>query len=306
MEKSMYIGSGPAQQVPMEHAYEAFRLRCRSQNLSPETCTWYKYRLGLFSRFLESKEISDAREITPHFIRLYLDHLRVKGTCSGTVARDYGALKCFFRFLTRERLIPENPISLVEKPRMEKKLIKPLSMDQARLLLSKSNHKTFLGQRIWTIAVLMLDTGMRRGEVIGLKKDEIDFQRGVLRVMGRGAKEREVPFGTTAKQALWNYLIRRGEFRGKTWSSSAGTDCGYARAATPPPAQARCGAIAKSSAAASVILVKIPTRIPMGYTQIPPKKGLLCLCAFLSAGSFAYLANAALIASSNWEKTSTP
>ncbi|PCI31288.1 MAG: hypothetical protein COB53_13515 [Elusimicrobia bacterium] len=96
MEKSMYIGSGPAQQVPMEHAYEAFRLRCRSQNLSPETCTWYKYRLGLFSRFLESKEISDAREITPHFIRLYLDHLRVKGTCSGTVARDYGALKCFF------------------------------------------------------------------------------------------------------------------------------------------------------------------------------------------------------------------
>ncbi|MCX5789048.1 MAG: tyrosine-type recombinase/integrase, partial [Elusimicrobia bacterium] len=111
------------------------------------------------------------------------------------MARDYGALKCLFRFLSRERLIPQNPIQLVEKPRMEKKLIRPLTLDQARLLLSKSSHKTFLGQRVWTIAVLILDTGLRRAEVIGLKKDDIDFQAGVLKVMGKGAKEREVPFG---------------------------------------------------------------------------------------------------------------
>lgn len=82
------------------------------------------------------------------------------------MARDYGAIKCFFRFLSRERLIPQNPITLVEKPRMEKKLIRPLS-------------------------------------------------GGVLKIMGKGAKEREVPFGSTAKQALWNYLLRRGDIPGQ-------------------------------------------------------------------------------------------
>lgn len=215
MEKTLGFAPALAGRVSLAHAYEAFRLRCQAQNLSPETCEWYRHRLGLLRRFLESKGVTGAREVTPHLLRLHLDQLRANGTCSGTVARDYGAIKCFFRFMARERLIPQNPITLVEKPRMEKKLIRPLSMDQARLLLAKSTHKTFLGQRIWTIAVLILDTGLRRAEVIGLKKDDVDFHAGVLKIMGKGAKEREVPFGSTAKQALWNYLIRRGDIPGQ-------------------------------------------------------------------------------------------
>ena len=59
--------------------------------------------------------------------------------------------------------------------------------------------------------VLILDTGLRISEVINLRTDEIDFQGGVLRVMGKGSKERQVPFGTTSKQALRNYMARRGE-----------------------------------------------------------------------------------------------
>lgn len=78
--------------------------------------------------------MTQAREITPYLIRLYLDKMRGDHMSSGLVARDYGAFKCFFRFLTQERLIPHNPITLVEKPRMERKLIKPLSMDQLRLM----------------------------------------------------------------------------------------------------------------------------------------------------------------------------
>ncbi len=59
--------------------------------------------------------------------------------------------------------------------------------------------------------VLILDTRLRISEVIGLGKDQIDFSAGVLRVLGKGGKEREVPFGTTSKQALLNYTARRGE-----------------------------------------------------------------------------------------------
>jgi integrase/recombinase XerD len=109
------------------------------------------------------------------------------------------------------RLIPQNPFQLVEKPRMERKLLQPLSLDQARLLLAQPNQKTFLGQRLWTIMVLILDTGLRVSEVIGLRKDKVDFQAGVLRVMGKGGKEREVPFCGIAKQALWSYMLKRGD-----------------------------------------------------------------------------------------------
>jgi integrase/recombinase XerD len=202
-------------EATLAHASEAFQLRCQAQNLSPLTCDWYKRRLGRFQAFLEAHGVTVARGVTPHLIRLYLDSMRAEGLSSGLIARDFGALKCYFRFLARERLIPQNPVQLVEKPRMEQKLIRPLSMDQVRVLLSKANQKRFTGHRVWTMAVLILDTGLRRAELLGLKRDDVDFGKGVLRVMGKGAKEREVPFGTTAKQALWNYLMRRGELAGQ-------------------------------------------------------------------------------------------
>jgi len=135
-------------------------------------------------------------DVDPMVIRQFLEHMRSHGNCSGTVARTYGGLRCFFGFLSRERLIPQNPFQLVEKPRMEQKLIRPLSMDQVRLLLTQPNQKRYDEHRLWTIMVLILDTGLRLSEVVGLKKELVDFQAGVMRVMGKGAKEREVPFGT--------------------------------------------------------------------------------------------------------------
>lgn len=213
-KKAGFAPSGVSR-THISHAYDAFALRCQARNLSPGTCAWYKQRLKLFERFIESKGVTLAREITPHLIRLYFDQMRTAGNCRGLIARDYGALKCFFSFLSRERLIPQNPISLVEKPRLEHNLIRPLSLDQARLLLAKCKHKAFGGQRLWTIIALILDTGLRVSELTGLQKDQVDFQSGVLRIMGKGDKEREVPFGPTSKQALWNYLLRRGDIQGQ-------------------------------------------------------------------------------------------
>ncbi len=202
-------------EVPLRLAYEAFHLRCRAQNLAAGTCAWYGTRLKLFGNFLESKGVAHAREITPYHIRLYFEKMRTEKLSSGLIARDYGAFKCFFRFLERERLVPGNPIERVEKPRMETKLIRPLSLDQMRLLLSNINQKRFEGQRLWTVIILILDTGLRASEVLGILKSKIDFEGGVLSVMGKGNKEREVPFSTVAKQALWNFVRRRGNVPGQ-------------------------------------------------------------------------------------------
>lgn len=214
MGKIVRFTDAAMSEVTFDRASEAFRLRCRAQNLSPLTVGWYAQILGLFGRFLEAQEVTLVREVTPDLIRRYLDDLRSRNS-SGTIARTYGGLRCFFGFLSRERLIPASPFMLVEKPRMEKKLVHPLSIEQARLLLSAPNQKRFIGQRIWTMMILILDTGLRLGEVISLRVDRVNFEGNVLTVMGKGNKEREVPFGSTSKQALWNYVLRRGDIPGQ-------------------------------------------------------------------------------------------
>ena len=202
-------------QVTLGSASEAFRLRCQAQQLSPATIAWYKQVLKLFGNFLEEQAITEVRKVTPTLLRQYLEHMRERGNGSVTVERAYGGLRCFFGFLFRESMIPQNPIQLVEKPRVERKLLKPMSLDQVRLLLTQCNQKRYDEHRLWTIMVLIFDTGLRISEVIGLRKDAIDFNTGILRVMGKGGKERDVPFGVNSKRALWSYQARRGDIPGQ-------------------------------------------------------------------------------------------
>ncbi|MFH1723303.1 MAG: tyrosine-type recombinase/integrase [Elusimicrobiota bacterium] len=192
-------------------AYEAFELRCEAKGLSPLTCGWYRQILSLFQRFLESQGVTDIRRIDAPLIRSYLCHMRRHGKASGTIARTYGGLRCFFGFLSRERMIPQNPAAILEKPRMERKLIRPLTVDQVRRLLAQPTQTTFMSVRTWTVIILILDTGLRVSEVLGLTLDQVDIHHGLLRVMGKGAKEREVPMGRTCRQALSRYVLRRGK-----------------------------------------------------------------------------------------------
>lgn len=215
MRKTLAFRPAAQFEVTLGSASEAFRLRCQAQNLSAGTLGWYKQLLKMFGAFLEEHGISTVREVTPTHLRQYLEAMRGRGNSTVTVERAYGGLRCFFGFLSRERMIPQNPIQLVEKPRVERKLIKPLSMEQVRLLLAQCRQKRYDEHRLWTIMVLIFDTGLRISEVIGLRKDAIDFNTGILRVMGKGGKERDVPFGINSKRALWGYMARRGDIPGQ-------------------------------------------------------------------------------------------
>ena len=215
MRKTLLVRTAACFEVTLGSASEAFRLRCQAQNLSAGTVGWYRQLFKLFFAYLETQGVTTPRAVTPTFIRQYFEHQRERGNAPNTVARIYGGLRCFFGFLAREGLIRENPFLLMEKPRMEQKLIKPLSMDQMKLLLIQPDQKRYDGQRLWTIMVVILDTGLRISELLSLRKDQVDFTVGVMRVMGKGAKEREVPFGTNAKRALWSYMARRGDVPGQ-------------------------------------------------------------------------------------------
>lgn len=196
-------------------ARELFFLRCRSRNLSPHSLDWYKVVLGGFLRFLEAAGGPSPRETTPNHVRAYLDHRRAQGTSSITIDRTYGGLRCFFRYLSQERIIPQSPMTLVEKPKKAHVLIRPMNMDQARLLLAQPKTKTYVGFRNWVMILTLLDTGLRLSEILGLRRDRIDWQANRFVVQGKGDKERSVPFGTAVRRALWEYAQRRGDVSGQ-------------------------------------------------------------------------------------------
>jgi integrase/recombinase XerD len=204
-----------SQTVTYEQAKELFNLRCRSRNLSPLTLGWYKVVLGGFTRYLEASGAPSPRETSPNHFRAYMDDMRQRGISSQTIDRTYGGLRCFFRYMAQERIIPQNPVTLVEKPKKSQVLIRPLDMDQVRLLLAQPKTKTYVGLRNWVMTLLMLDTGLRLSEALGLLRGNIDWQASRLIVRGKGDKERSVPFGTGVKKALWDYAQRRGDVAGQ-------------------------------------------------------------------------------------------
>lgn len=203
--------------LTFQNAVESFLLRCRAQNLSPLSILWYKGILRSLERFLDAHGIDEMPDITPTLLRKHFSQLRENGQKSGTVFRTFGGVRCFFSFLSRERLIPSSPMSILEKPRKERVIIPALNLDQMRILLAQPSEKTFEGIRSRTLMVLILDTGLRVSEAMKLRRDQVDFQGNVLRVMGKGGKERDVPFGTSAKQVLWQYIARVGSIPGQDY-----------------------------------------------------------------------------------------
>lgn len=206
---------GVAGVASYDQAIELFYLRCRSRNLSALTIGWYKNILNGLRRFLEASGSPQPRETTPNHLRAFLDDMRARGMASQTIDRTYGGVRCFFRYMAQERIIPQNPISLVEKPRKSQVLLRPLDMDQVRLLLAQPKTKTYVGLRNWVMILTLVDTGLRLSEVLGLRRDNIDWQANRFIVRGKGDKERVVPFGSAVKKALWDYSQRRGDVAGQ-------------------------------------------------------------------------------------------
>ena len=196
--------------VTFRRAYEEFRLRCDSRNLSEGTLAWYRQVLGGLERFLAQRfEVLNMEAITAGHIRAHLSQLKARELSSETIHRSYGGLRCFFKFLLREGLIRTNPMELVERPKRERHLIQPLQPEDVRALLEQANQKTFLGLRNKVLMLFMLDSALRLTEALRLKLSNVDVAGGTVVVMGKGRKERRVPFAKVTRQALEAYLTAR-------------------------------------------------------------------------------------------------
>jgi len=198
------------------------------KNASPHTCRCYQRDLEGFEDFLESSgmylnstgevEIEKADRIA---IRKYLSFLHRKNKKS-SIARKISTLRSFFKYLVREQVIPSNPAKSVSTPKVEKTLPTTLTVDEAfRLMESpKMISEKFAGGsrekvlRDRAILELLYSSGLRVGELVGVNLNELNLDLGIVRVMGKGRKERIVPVGVKAIEALKAYLEERGTLKG--------------------------------------------------------------------------------------------
>ncbi|MCJ7458525.1 MAG: tyrosine recombinase XerC [candidate division Zixibacteria bacterium] len=179
------------------------------KNYSVHTFDAYKKDLFSFSDFLKSKQ---KEKITPDSIRRkdiknYLIYLSQKGFDPASIQRKLSTLRSFFKYLQRKLKVKTNPASSLEAPKRKKRLPRALSWPQVKSLLEPSLYqKEKEGLRDRAILELLYNTGLRLAEISSLKRGDIDFQAGEIKVLGKGNKERIVPIGANAAKILTGYL----------------------------------------------------------------------------------------------------
>lgn len=191
----------------MERYVEKFiRYLDIEKNYSRHTLLNYRLDLEGFREFLGPTPIEKTDYL---ILRKYLAALKEKNLQSKTVGRKLSTLRSFFKFLTREGLLKVNPVLALSSPKIEKHLPQFLTEEETGRLIEAANLKDERGLRDRGILETFYSTGIRISELVGLNTPDIDFISGVIKVMGKGKKERVVPIGECAIGAIKDYLEKR-------------------------------------------------------------------------------------------------
>jgi integrase/recombinase XerC len=186
----------------------------RERNASPHTVRAYGEDLEQFARHLRAELGRDARprDVDHLLIRSFLARLHREGLKTSSAARKLATLRTFFRYLCREGILDRNPARALLSPRQEKRV--PTHLDEndvARLLEMPGDGDAAVRGR--ALLEMLYATGIRCSELVGLDLCEVDLDARMIRVLGKGRKERIVPFGHRAQAALLAYLPVRDHAR---------------------------------------------------------------------------------------------
>lgn len=179
------------------------------KNYSAHTILNYHLDLEGFKNFLGDAAVEKVDYLT---LRKYLAVLKEKNLGNRTVARRLSTLRSFFKFLTREGYLKANPITVLSSPKQEKHLPLFMTEEEVTKLIESAfakDSKDDSGLRDRAILEVFYSCGIRIAELVGLDIDDVDFIGGILKVKGKGKKERIVPAGDTALSALRKYVDHR-------------------------------------------------------------------------------------------------
>lgn len=187
------------------------------RNVSLHTQKAYITDVQEFTGFLQNnsfiKKKDEVINAEPETIRAYLGYLYRQKVKKTTVNRKIASLRAFYKYLLRNGKVKNNPANMVQTPKAEKYMPTFLSVDEAFELLDAQGEKSALDLRSRAMLELFYSSGLRLSELAGLDVIDIDFNQELIKVRGKGKKERIVPVGRRALSAVKEYLEKTGELR---------------------------------------------------------------------------------------------
>ncbi len=207
--------------ITVKTLIELFLSTKSTEGRSPRTVSWYRDKLTHFDHFLSNGHDAVLPDFTLDQARAFIaslqereerfsEHPRRKaipgGLSSYTIHGYVRSLKAFSAWLVQEDFIPRDPLAKLKRPKGGEPMIEILSEQEIADIFNGVNPNTFNGARMFAIALLLLDTGIRASECCGLTLDSTHLDEDYVKVLGKGNKERIVPFGATTKKALLRYI----------------------------------------------------------------------------------------------------
>jgi integrase/recombinase XerC len=192
-----------------KHIFDFLTYLRNERNVSPHTVRSYHSDLEQLSTFLGDKDLSAVDHQT---LRRFIAHLMQVDVKKSSIARKLSAIRTFFRYLNREGILTSNPARLVATPRREQRLPAVLTADDAIRLMESpkakkpADHDAMLRDR--AVLETLYSTGIRASELIGMNREDIDRHDSLIRIRGKGRRERIVPVGAKALDAIDAYLGR--------------------------------------------------------------------------------------------------
>ena len=178
------------------------------KGLSKNTVKSYHSDISQFLKFLFKKKLKNWDSVQSSHFDAWLNQLGAEGLSKQSQSRKFTSIRSFSKFLLSERIIKKDFSELSYRPKLDKKLPITLEINEMTQLINVAKSDTIYGLRDYCIIELMYSAGLRVSELCFLKIEHMNIEDGILRVFGKGSKERIVPLGENAKRALDAYLVR--------------------------------------------------------------------------------------------------
>lgn len=176
------------------------------KNYSNYTKDNYLEDLNDFLSFLKSEEINKWRDVDYAIVRLYLRKMYDKKYSKKTIARHISTLRSFFKYLLKEDIISNNPMTLISNPKQDKKLPTVLNYEEVEEILNIPDKNTDIGLRDALILELLYSSGIRVSELVSITTDNINKNKKTIKILGKGNKERYVLYGSKCAELIDQYI----------------------------------------------------------------------------------------------------
>jgi len=182
-----------------------FLARCQVKNLTPRTVEWYEFKLNGFIKWCDDQDVLLAQHLTTNILEDFLMYQATLGASPNTIRGSAQVLKTLCRFGTRKGYMPDIITGQFEMPKVPQTLISTFSDEQLVALLEAPSQRKWTGVRDKALMLMMFDTMARLSEIASLRDKDVDLEERVIRVMGKGRKERDIPLGKASALAAARY-----------------------------------------------------------------------------------------------------